>query len=64
MSGKKHIDKKLRGHAKSVTEHVGKYDKYPHKQDKKFALKTLGNTGKQMGSLFEKRGGSKGFKLW
>lgn len=65
MSRNKDIDKKLRGHEKSLIEHVGKYDNYRHRQDKKFALKTLGNTGREMGKLFSNRsGGSKGFKLW
>ena len=34
-------EKKIKGHRKAVEEHVAKYHKYPHENDKKFALKTI-----------------------
>jgi hypothetical protein len=34
-------EKKLEGHRRAIREHIAKYERYPAKQDKDFALKTI-----------------------
>ena len=35
------VERKLAGHRRAVKEHIDKYNRYPAKQDKDFALKTI-----------------------
>ncbi len=34
-------ESKVKGHRRAIREHIEKYRKYPHEDDKKFALKTI-----------------------
>ena len=38
---KAEAENKIKGHRKAIREHIEKYRKYPHEQDKQFAVKTI-----------------------
>jgi hypothetical protein len=42
---------KIDGHRRAIREHIEKYNRYPMKQDKDYALKTIRNVQTQIQSL-------------
>lgn len=51
MSNPKEI---VEGHRKAVVEHIEKYKKYPHPQDKEFALKTVNRVQDEISKIKQK----------
>ena len=43
--------KKLDGHRRAIREHIEKYERYPAKQDKDFALKTIQRVQREIADL-------------
>lgn len=54
MSNMNDIKTKLSGQRAAVREHVEKYRRYPHEEDKQFALKTIRNAQNQIAALKRK----------
>lgn len=42
---------KIEGQRRAIREHIDKYARYPHEQDKRTALKTIQNAQRQIESL-------------
>lgn len=54
MSTANEIKNKIAGHRAAIREHIDKYNKYPHPQDKEFALKTIQRVQKEISQLKNK----------
>ena len=48
MSDNKEAEKKLQGQRDAIKVHINKYNMFPHRQDKEFALKTIVNAQNQI----------------
>jgi hypothetical protein len=42
---------KIEGHRRAIREHIDKYHRYPSKQDKDFALKTIQRVQREIADL-------------